>query len=122
MTWSSVTGDTPPKSSIPQSNSSRAGARFGGVSPVTDDHVNPDYAWPALAELEAVAEEAGVPLRERLPVYERFLPDDLRTPGFDGRPADGADEGRWLSAPIRRSLEADDDAGERYRAVLSGRP
>ena len=46
---------------------------LGGVSPVTDDHVNPDYAWPALRELEDIANVAGVPLRERLPVYDRFL-------------------------------------------------
>ncbi|WEL16502.1 7,8-didemethyl-8-hydroxy-5-deazariboflavin synthase [Halorhabdus sp. SVX81] len=46
---------------------------LGGVSPVTDDHVNPDYAWPALDELRAIADDAGVPLRERLPVYERYV-------------------------------------------------
>ncbi|MFP4628393.1 MAG: 7,8-didemethyl-8-hydroxy-5-deazariboflavin synthase subunit CofG [Halobacteriales archaeon] len=49
---------------------------LGGVSPVTVDHVNPAYAWPALEELRAIADEAGVPLRERLPVYERFLDGD----------------------------------------------
>jgi FO synthase subunit 1 len=73
---------------------------LGGVSPVTDDHVNPDYAWPALRELEAIAEDAGVPLRERLPVYERFV------------------EGGWLSDRLTRELERDGPAGERYRAVL----
>jgi len=78
---------------------------LGGVSPVTDDHINPDYAWPALRELEAVAEDAGVPLHERLPVYERFLDGH----GADGRP--------WLSEPIRAELEAATPAGERYRAV-----
>ncbi|PSQ34112.1 7,8-didemethyl-8-hydroxy-5-deazariboflavin synthase subunit CofG, partial [Halobacteriales archaeon QS_9_70_65] len=36
---------------------------LGGVSPVTDDHINPDYAWPGLRELEDIAETAGVPLR-----------------------------------------------------------
>ncbi len=46
---------------------------LGGVSPVTDDHVNPEYAWPALEELRSIADDANVPLRERLPVYERFL-------------------------------------------------
>jgi len=49
---------------------------LGGVSPVTDDHVNPDYAWPALDELRAIADDAGVPLRERLPVYERYVDED----------------------------------------------
>jgi FO synthase subunit 1 len=89
---------------------------LGGVSPVTDDHVNPDYAWPALRELEAIAESAGVPLAERLPVYERYLPADLRSEAFDGAPADG----EWLSGRVRAAIEADDEAGERYRAVVSG--
>jgi 7,8-didemethyl-8-hydroxy-5-deazariboflavin synthase len=97
---------------------------LGGVSPITDDHINPDYAWPALRELEEIADEAGVPLRERLPVYERFLPNDLRTDGFDGVAADGTgadDRGReWISPEIRDALEADDAAGRRYRAVLEG--
>ena len=95
---------------------------LGGVSPVTDDHVNPDYAWPALEALESVAEEAGVPLRERLPVYERYLPGELRPGGFDGVPAAGADgEREWLSPVICEALAADDEAGERYRAVLERR-
>jgi FO synthase subunit 1 len=92
---------------------------LGGVSPVTDDHINPEYTWPALRELEGIAESAGVPLGERLPVYERFLPPDLRTDGFDGAVADGADGGReWIAPPIRDALAADDPAGRRYRAVL----
>ena len=78
---------------------------LGGVSPVTDDYINPDYAWPGLHELEAVAEAAGVPLRERLPVYERFV---------DGP----GDDERWLSPRVRRELDADTAAGERYRAVF----
>ncbi|WP_276252536.1 7,8-didemethyl-8-hydroxy-5-deazariboflavin synthase subunit CofG [Halomontanus rarus] len=94
---------------------------LGGVSPVTDDHINPDYKWPALRELEAIADEAGVPLGERLPVYERFLPADLRTDEFGGRPAVGTEGGPgWISPRIREALEAEDDAGRRYRAVLEG--
>ncbi|MFB1066494.1 7,8-didemethyl-8-hydroxy-5-deazariboflavin synthase subunit CofG [Natrinema sp. H-ect4] len=92
---------------------------LGGVSPVTDDYINPEYKWPALRELEEIAAHAGVPLGERLPVYERFLPSDLRTDGFDGRLADGADGDRkWISPTIRDALEAEDSAGERYRTVL----
>ena len=49
---------------------------LGGVSPVTDDHVNPEDAWPSLRELEDVAASAGVPLQERLPVYDRYLDDE----------------------------------------------
>ncbi|MFC6716852.1 7,8-didemethyl-8-hydroxy-5-deazariboflavin synthase subunit CofG [Natrialbaceae archaeon GCM10025810] len=101
---------------------------LGGVSPVTDDHINPEYEWPALRELEEIAERAAVPLRERLPVYERFLPADLRADGFDGAVADGADAdgagsgGReWISPRIREALERGDEAGERYRAVLEAR-
>ncbi|MDJ1431250.1 7,8-didemethyl-8-hydroxy-5-deazariboflavin synthase subunit CofG [Halostagnicola sp. A-GB9-2] len=91
---------------------------LGGVSPITDDHINPDYAWPALRELEEIASEADVPLRERLPVYERFLEPELRTAEFDGVLAEGANEGAWISPTIRDALEAEDEAGERYRSVL----
>ncbi|PSQ46189.1 7,8-didemethyl-8-hydroxy-5-deazariboflavin synthase subunit CofG [Halobacteriales archaeon SW_7_65_23] len=96
---------------------------LGGVSPVTDDHINPEYAWPALAELREIAAEAGVPLRERLPVYERYLPTDLRSDGFDGDPAGEprvTDADSWLSERIRAAITDDDEAGRRYRAVLRG--
>ncbi|WP_123537704.1 7,8-didemethyl-8-hydroxy-5-deazariboflavin synthase subunit CofG [Halosimplex salinum] len=92
---------------------------LGGVSPVTDDHVNPDYSWPALRELEDVAEYAGVPLDERLPVYQRYLPARLRNAGVE--PADPpAEVDRWVSPDIEAAMDAADDAGERYRAVISG--
>ena len=86
---------------------------LGGVSPVTDDYINPDYAWPALRELADIAAEGGVPLRERLPVYRRYLPESL---GGDGG------EGDWIPPRVREAIGADDGAGERYRAVLDGRP
>jgi FO synthase subunit 1 len=91
---------------------------LGGVSPVTDDYVNPDYAWPALEELRDIADGGGVPLYERLPVYDRYLPERLRRDGFAGRVADGADAGDgWLPAPVERALMADDVHGKRYREV-----
>ena len=97
---------------------------LGGVSPVTDDYINPDYAWPALRELEDIADRGGVPLRERLPVYERFLPDGLGDGdrGRDGGNAgdDSGLENEWVSACIGRAIAAGDDAGERYRRVLDG--
>ncbi|MFC6736439.1 7,8-didemethyl-8-hydroxy-5-deazariboflavin synthase subunit CofG, partial [Halolamina salina] len=75
---------------------------LGGVSPITDDYINPDYEWPALRELGDIADGAGVPLYERLPTYDRYLPADLRREGFDGRPADPpANGGEWLPAPVR---------------------
>ncbi|WP_323171097.1 7,8-didemethyl-8-hydroxy-5-deazariboflavin synthase subunit CofG [Natrialba sp. PRR66] len=102
---------------------------LGGVSPVTDDHINPDYTWPALRELEDIAADAGLPLCERLPVYERFLPADLRTDEFSGVPAAGTggngagaepETREWLSPRIRAALTADDAGGRRYRSVLRG--
>jgi FO synthase subunit 1 len=95
---------------------------LGGVSPVTDDHINPDYAWPALTELREIADDAGVPLRERLPVYERYLPEDLRGEGFSGTPASPPANGKWLSDRLRDELTADTDAGRRYRRVIAGSP
>ena len=91
---------------------------LGGVSPVTDDHINPDYSWPALRELEDIAAYAGVPLGERLPVYERFLPARLRSAGVEpASPPTDAD--RWVSGRIEDAIAGSDDAAERYRSVLS---
>ncbi len=46
---------------------------LGGVSPVTDDYINPDYQWPQIERLEAMAREHGFELVERGPVYPRYL-------------------------------------------------
>jgi FO synthase len=46
---------------------------WGGVSPVTPDHVNPERPWPAIDELAARTAAAGFELRERLTVYPRFV-------------------------------------------------
>jgi len=48
---------------------------LGGVSPVTDDFVNPDYKWPAIRRLETVASKHGKTLKERLAVYPQFIND-----------------------------------------------
>ncbi len=49
----------------------RCGASdLGGISPLTIDHINPESPWPSLEELRTVA---GVPLRERLPIYPHFV-------------------------------------------------
>jgi FO synthase len=45
---------------------------WGGVSPLTPDHINPERPWPALAELRRRTEAAGHELRERLAVYPEF--------------------------------------------------
>lgn len=47
---------------------------WGGVSPVTPDHVNPEAPWPHLAHLERATEDAGGTLVERLAVYPAYMP------------------------------------------------
>jgi FO synthase len=42
---------------------------WGGVSPVTPDHVNPEAPWPHLARLEAATRQGGKTLVERLAIY-----------------------------------------------------
>jgi len=47
-----------------------AGAEdIGGISPVTLDYINPECAWPSLDRLR----ESGLKLRERLPVYPKYV-------------------------------------------------
>ena len=46
---------------------------WGGVSPLTPDHVNPERPWPQIEELAARTAEAGFELRERLTVYPQFV-------------------------------------------------
>lgn len=46
---------------------------WGGVSPVTPDHVNPERPWPEIELLRTVTEAAGLELRERLTAHPRFV-------------------------------------------------
>ena len=46
---------------------------WGGVSPVTIDHVNPEAPWPEIERLRVATEAAGLALAPRLPVYPEFL-------------------------------------------------
>ncbi|MEV6050175.1 bifunctional FO biosynthesis protein CofGH [Streptomyces sp. NPDC052107] len=46
---------------------------WGGVSPLTIDHVNPERPWPQIEELTERSREAGFELRERLCVYPEFV-------------------------------------------------
>jgi len=48
----------------------KAGAGdIGGISPVTEDYINPECRWPTLDELGAM----GLKLRERLPLYPKYV-------------------------------------------------
>jgi FO synthase len=69
---------------------------WGGVSPVTDDYVNPEHAWPSIAALEAATRAAGLVPVERLAIY----------PAYVQAPS------RWLDAAlVPRVLAASDGEG-----------
>jgi FO synthase len=48
---------------------------WGGISPVTPDHVNPERAWPAIDTLRQVTQAAGYELVERLAAYPAWCQD-----------------------------------------------
>ena len=74
---------------------------WGGVSPVTPDHVNPERPWPKIDELRAVTQERGFLLRERLAVH----------PAYCGTPAALT---RWIDRGLQgRVLDAIDAEGYR---------
>ena len=72
---------------------------WGGVSPVTPDHVNPEAPWPHLKVLERATNAAGKELVERLAIYP-----SIRPPGWTmgrSRVADVAAAShrrRWVAA------------------------
>jgi FO synthase len=69
---------------------------WGGVSPVTIDHVNPEAPWPELRMLEQQTAAAGKMLVGRLALYPKFV----------------AEPHRWLDAPLRTAvLRASDSEG-----------
>ncbi len=78
---------------------------WGGVSPLTADHVNPERAWPALDVLREATEAAGHTLAPRLTAYpsftlepERWLDPALRFPVLDASDAEGlARDASWCS-------------------------
>jgi FO synthase len=46
---------------------------WGGISPVTIDHVNPEAPWPEVAALERATESRGLRLAPRLPIYPEYV-------------------------------------------------
>ncbi|MDP4013234.1 MAG: bifunctional FO biosynthesis protein CofGH [Candidatus Nanopelagicales bacterium] len=46
---------------------------FGGVSPITPDHVNPERPWPGVEELRSLTVRAGFELVPRLAVHPRYV-------------------------------------------------
>ena len=54
---------------------------WGGVSPVTIDHVNPEAPWPEVERLRAATESRGLELAPRLPVYPEWISGEWIDPG-----------------------------------------
>ncbi|WP_425561360.1 7,8-didemethyl-8-hydroxy-5-deazariboflavin synthase CofG [Microbacterium pumilum] len=79
----------------------RAGADdWGGVSPLTADHVNPERPWPHLDDLAARTAELGFELRERLTAQPEFVvaADEWIDPGLHAAVEALADPGTGLAA------------------------
>ncbi|MBF6599692.1 MAG: 7,8-didemethyl-8-hydroxy-5-deazariboflavin synthase CofG [Dehalococcoidia bacterium] len=55
---------------------------WGGVSPVTRDHINPERPWPNLLELKQTTADAGFALRERFGLYPEYVREGGRCGGF----------------------------------------
>ena len=84
---------------------------WGGVSPVTIDHVNPEAPWPEIVRLRAATEGAGFELAARLPIYPDYVADlelwaDPRVAREILRHADAeglARDGRWAAGATLES-------------------
>jgi FO synthase len=84
---------------------------WGGVSPVTPDHVNPDRPWPDLEVLEREAARSGKILVERLAIYpafarrpDRWLASELRSHVLRATDAEGfARVDRWSPGTLERA-------------------
>src|SRR5215470_452630 len=70
---------------------------WGGVSPLTPDHVNPERPWPQIDELARRTEAAGMILRERLTVYPPYLAEPWLDPRLAGHVAALADPASGLA-------------------------
>ncbi|MEV1202707.1 bifunctional FO biosynthesis protein CofGH [Microbispora rosea] len=82
---------------------------WGGVSPLTPDHVNPERPWPQIDDLAARTAGAGFALRERLTIYPEYV--------LAGEP--------WLDPRLTEHVAALADPATglaREDAVLQGRP
>jgi FO synthase len=110
---------------------------WGGVSPITPDHVNPEKPWPSIEALRETTASRGKQLRERLTVYpefaskpDPFLAGKMRAPveallGSDGRAVEGRrpepiawqdPDVRWKPRTIALTFSKDGDAGLREDA------
>ena len=81
---------------------------WGGVSPVTIDHVNPEAPWPSLDRLSDITASGGKTLAPRLTIYPKYLKQaetwldpEMRTTVLRASDAEGlAFEGRWTPGAL----------------------
>ena len=110
---------------------------WGGVSPLTADHVNPERPWPALERLRQVTEARGFALAPRLTAHPEFVrdPDRWIDPGLhfavlDRSDAEGLgrdDPGAQFPQKVESITPVGDDAevtlrGPRSTQWYSGAP
>ncbi|MDQ1521253.1 MAG: synthase [Actinomycetota bacterium] len=106
---------------------------WGGVSPVTIDHVNPERPWPALDALRAATDAAGKVLVPRLTIYpeyvrapETWIDEGLRFPVMVRSDLEGkARDDTWASGgdsspPVLLPPPIPARAGNAVGAVLDG--
>ncbi len=103
---------------------------WGGVSPVTADHVNPERPWPSLDRLRAATEARGFALAPRLTVYpefaldpQRWLDEELRFPVLDRSDAEGLgrdDPGAVFPEKVEFVKRDDNAANDGADVVLIG--
>ena len=70
---------------------------WGGVSPLTPDHVNPERPWPQIDELARRTADGGMTLRERLTIYPGYLREPWLDPRLAGHVAALADPATGLA-------------------------
>ncbi len=70
---------------------------WGGVSPLTPDHVNPERPWPQIDDLAQRTEAAGMTLAERLTIYPGYLREPWLDPRVAGHVAALADPATGLA-------------------------
>ncbi len=99
---------------------------WGGVSPVTPDHVNPEAPWPQIEALAAATARQGRLLVERLPLYPAYAIQPARwvAPGLIGRvlaaiDSDGLARGdAWAPGLPLQDLAIESLAGVPYLAAV----
>ncbi len=79
---------------------------WGGVSPVTADHVNPERPWPDLDLLRTVTESRHFALAPRLTVYPEFIDNLTLDPNRKMQP----NWNRWIDPELRFSVMDRSDA------------